>query len=174
MSNHNSKPRSLPISESTLTEQVKHVAVLMAREAHLDDSAIVDMLVGGGFTELQAARLNAFVPHAFGRLLLQSKHKPEFRPDFLLERDDGLRVRIYFSREPIMKIATKLAQEWATADPDNFGLVANRSSEVNAAKVVCDWDGAPAPIEFTEAVIVGIDPCEYGHLLTKRRWWKFW
>lgn len=158
----------------TLRKQVEHAAILMAKETDLDDGGIVDLLIQDGFSELLATRLNVFVPHAFGRILLQAKHAPQFRPSFLLERSDGLRVKIGFAREPIMAAASKLALEWMSTKENMFLHVANRSSEVDAAKQMSDWETGLMPLEFCEPVISGIDPCEYASQLQPHPWWKFW
>ena len=70
----------------TLRQQIEHAAIRMAEESHLDDDGIVDLLTRDGFPELLATRLNAFVPHAFGRVLLVARHDPNFSSNFLIER----------------------------------------------------------------------------------------
>jgi hypothetical protein len=158
----------------TLKWQVEHAASRMADRPDLDEDSLVGLLINDGFTDLLASRLNAFVPHAFGRILIESKHNANFASTFLLEDCHGLRAQVQFSREPIMNHATNLARNWMSTDENRFVLVANRSSEVNAAMQICDWDGESASIEFCEAVIIGIDPCEYGTCLKSRPWWRFW
>lgn len=156
-----------------LREQVEHAAAQMAEKPNLDCDDIVELLVEDGFSDLLASRLNAFVPHAFGRVLLRERHEPSFPSHFLLQYNNGVRVKVRFDREPIMRIATKLARNWMSSREDSFLLVATRSAEVNVAKQVADWDAGPAPIEFCEPVIIGIDPCEYGPHLKPRPWWRF-
>jgi hypothetical protein len=158
----------------TLRRQVEHAANCLADNPNLDEDTIVSLLTNDGFTDLLASRLNAFVPHAYGRLLIESKHNADFASTFLLEGCHGNRVQVQFSREPIMTYATDLARNWMSTDENRFVLVAHRSSEVNAAMQICDWNGERASIGFCEAVIIGIDPCEYGDSLKSRPWWRFW
>ena len=100
-SSQNSRPfktHRLP-KMKTLKSQVQHTANRMADNPSLDDDDIVDLLINDGLADLLATRLNAFVPHAFGRLLIRLKHNPEFPSTFLLGCH-GHRVQVQFSRGP--------------------------------------------------------------------------
>ena len=114
--------------KETLKQQVEHTASRMAGHPHLDDEGLVDLLINDGFPDLLAARMNAFVPHAFGRILIHMKHSPSFASTFLLEGCHGHRVQVQFSREPIMDRATDVARNWMSTDESRFLLVANRSA----------------------------------------------
>ena len=145
--------------------------------ASLADEALADALHRAGFSDTEAELALAFLPLAFGRVVLRRLGVTHFAPQFLVAGPDGRWHARALASEPWYRAAEELAlayarQRQASADvsPDvpskvEYQAVLQRSGEVAAAQELLEGGGQPADLGFVEPQLMrlSLDMLAAGH-----------
>jgi hypothetical protein len=169
------KGHAFLISEGGLMEQspvelVDTVISLFANRIDADDEQIEESLLEQNINAMLAEQLIAFVPLAFGRVLLE-QDGPRFQPTYTLENlVDRSTTHLPLRDQPLYKAAYKVASEWR-GSREEFWAIAGRSPEVKAINSALQ-DGAELqnlilsePMVFTQHVAT---------MSPRPAWWQFW
>ena len=138
-----------------------------------DDDDIVHSLTASGVAAPLAERVIAFVPLAFGRVLL-SGLGIRFSDDYLLPKADGTMVTLPLKGQPVYTAARANAL-WMKTGQD-FGPVAMRSSEFSAVNNALNAGSQPDGLVAGPPARTRIQATDE-ELATapkpRRRWWVF-
>lgn len=113
-------------------DQLIQVAQYFVGKTGMDDGDLVDLLHGNGLAREESERLVAFLPIAFGRVVIAHIGKVSFTTDYRV-KETGKTYSL--SDEPIFVEALKLAAEGYHSglfSRESFTAVALRSPELDA------------------------------------------
>jgi hypothetical protein len=145
----------------------------IAGQAKLEDAVLNRLLISRGLSPRDASRAVAFVPLAFGRVLLGSLGV-KFGDTVEVETKRGRR-ELNLADEAVFVEATRLATEafsTGAMSKDLFSAVALRSSEVTAVNHALDGGARAEELVTTPPVITlaeGMAP-----VAKEKPWWKIW
>jgi hypothetical protein len=129
-----------------VTEAIAHMIALGEK----NDGEIYDDLVKRGFAPADADRLVAFVPLAFGRVLVATL--PVTFPETAILVEGGSRREVRLADEPIFAEAAAHARKGALTR-DQFGALALRSAEINALNKALNAGSKPEDLAFSPPVV---------------------
>lgn len=153
-------------------------ALIAARGAGgADDGELVEALIARGAGKLEAERLSAFIPHAFGRVLLRGLGVRARDDRAFVWQGHGKEPReIRLADEPIFVAAERYAEAVQKDGPRRlFDALALRSAEVNAVNGLLQKGGRPEDIGLTGPVFMRLDgPAGARGERPSKPWWKVW
>lgn len=153
---------------------VGQAVALIATKPTLDDQALRQFLEKQQLSPHDASRAVAFVPLAFGRVLLRSLGVTF--DDAALIETNGQRREVQLSSEPVFAEATRLAEDaftQGTLSKELFTAVAMRSAEVAAVNAALNA-GHPAQSLVTAPPVLAIAEDAKIAEAAAKPWWRFW
>jgi hypothetical protein len=112
---------------------------------------VVASLVAVGMSRLQAEKLVALVPLAFGRVLISHMEELEFATDAVLQAADGSSRSVDLRNEPIFARALEMAAEmYHRGANELFGPAAISSGELLAVNKALNSGATLAGAKFSE------------------------
>jgi len=155
---------------------VSQAVGLIAEMKDAEDEAIRERLRALGASVAQADRLVAFIPMAFGRVLLRSM--PIRFSDTVVIADAAGKPRreSRLDEEAVFVEARRLAEAAVTEGTlgqEAFSAVALRSAEVDVVNQGLNAGAQPEDMKFT-AAIAFVDEEEEVAPGRRRPWWKLW
>jgi hypothetical protein len=122
----------------------------MIERASLDDGALRRELMTIGMSERDAQRLLAFVPLAFGRVLVDKL--PIRFPETVIVIERGTERESRLADEPLFTLAIDLARR-GTLTRDQFSALALRSAEMRALNKALNAGSKPEDLLVSPPVV---------------------
>jgi hypothetical protein len=142
--------RRREVPQAVLDAHIKRCLEVFSRDKRSEDDIVQDLIVSG-VSAVEAEKLVALVPLAFGRILIAHMGSANFSQSAILETARGLPRPVDLRREPIFMRALKLAGTMFHEGPrELFAPTATSSAEVDCVNKLLHGGSRIEDLVFTE------------------------
>ena len=177
----------------TLDDAIERFVAAYASDPHAEPNLGFRVLMEQGVEEKLAAKIDFFVPLAFGRLVLGGFDIRFFETYVRVSKDGTFREGYRLAEEPVYRHAVDLAPSFAGSSQlgEGFKRVSMLSSELEAVNDILHKGVEPNGLVLSPPAIIasGISPEAMNHVMERlgaradeaidrsakaKRWWEFW